>query len=161
MPSSTIRPPSQPTRRALRKQERLRVTAPGTRPSPLPRRQWPGIPAGWLVIAQPLEQDFLLRSPIARAELASSRKSRSPARTTRGLPPSAARNASSIASDFGVEPLSRDDPILVDCQVHHVGVSRTPSDGVDSAHIVTSIDQQLDDRSGNVLVDERCHRGTG
>ena len=104
--SSTIRPPSQPTRRALRKQERLRVTAPGTRPSPLPRRQWPGIPAGWLVIAQPIEQGFLLRLPIARAEPASSRKPRSPARTRRGLPPSAARNASSIASDFGVEPLS-------------------------------------------------------
>jgi hypothetical protein len=99
VPSSTVRRQRQPTRTALGKQERLRVTAPGTRPSPLPRRQWPGIPARSLVIAQPIEQGFLLRLPTARAEPAPSRKPRSARRTTRRLPPSSARIANSIASD--------------------------------------------------------------
>jgi len=99
VPSSTVRRQRQPTRTALGKQERLRVTAPGTRPSPLPRRQWPGIPARSLVIAQPIEQGLLLRLPTARAEPAPSRKPRSARRTTRRLPPSSARNANSIASD--------------------------------------------------------------
>jgi hypothetical protein len=53
------------------------------------------------VIAQPIKQGFLLRLPTARAELASSWKTRSLGRTTPGLLPSSARNASSIASDVG------------------------------------------------------------
>jgi hypothetical protein len=65
-------------------------------------------------------------------------------------------------SEFGEVSIGGDDdPSLTDGEPHDLGIGRTPRDGADGAHSVTSIDPPLDDRSVNVLVDERVDRGTG